>query len=247
MRYFIEASYLGTQYAGWQRQPGDPSVQQTLEEAFSLILREEIQITGCGRTDAGVHAKQYYFHFDTEQDFTADLLKRFNKYLPVDIALLDAYVVDAEANTRFDAIRRTYQYHITFQKDPLNRETVLWYPHQENLDFGLMQDLATLLLEYDAFKTFCKEGSDATHYTCQLNTAQWDFSERGAVFTISANRFLRGMVRLIVGACLQVGRGRVSVEDVRQALDAQAPLQYAESIAAHGLHLVKVDYPEGMI
>jgi tRNA pseudouridine38-40 synthase len=110
-----------------------------------------------------------------------------------------------------------------------------------------MQDLATLLLEYDAFKTFCKEGSDATHYTCQLNTAQWDFSERGAVFTISANRFLRGMVRLIVGACLQVGRGRVSVEDVRQALDAQAPLQYAESIAAHGLHLVKVDYPEGMI
>jgi len=247
MRYFVEASYRGTHYAGWQRQPSDPSVQQTLEEAFSLIFREEIQITGCGRTDARVHAKQFFFHFETAQEFPPTLLHRFNKYLPADIGLHAVYLVSDDAHARFSATRRSYQYFLTTRKDPFQVDTALWYPMAHELDQNRMQRIAELLMEYDVFKTFCKEGSDAKHYRCQLFESSWNFSEHEAVFTISANRFLRGMVRLIVGACLQAGKGKISVEDVRKALDAQAPLEYAESIAAHGLHLVAVQYPEAVL
>jgi tRNA pseudouridine38-40 synthase len=247
MRYFIEASYLGTNYAGWQRQPSDPTIQQTLEEAFSLILREEIQITGCGRTDAGVHAQQYYFHFDTEQTFTANLLRRFNKYIPADIGLRTVYLVPSDVSARFSAVRRTYRYVLKFSKDPFSEGTALWYPYSDTLDKESMEQVAQLLLQYDTFKPFCKEGSDAKHYRCQLFESSWTFSEKDAVFTISANRFLRGMVRLIVGACIQAGRGKISLDDIKSAMQDQTSLQYAESIAAHGLHLVGVEYPEDVL
>ena len=247
MRYFFKASYRGTHYAGWQRQPADPSVQQTLEEAFSLILREEIRITGCGRTDAGVHARQYYFHCDTSQAIGEDQLKRFNRYLPKDIGLHAVYPVPEDAHARFSAIRRSYAYHITFSKDPFSEDTALWYPHAQTLDRDRMKEVAALLPRYDMFKSFCKEGSDAKHFRCQLFHANWIFTDDAAVFVISANRFLRGMVRLIVGACLQVGRGKISLEDVQYALDNQLPLDAADSIAAHGLHLIEVAYPDGLL
>lgn len=245
MRYFIECSYNGTHYAGWQRQPGDLSVQQTLEEAFSLILRENIEITGCGRTDAGVHAQQYYFHFDTTQEFSSDHLYRFNRYLPQDIALHAAYHVPDEASARYDATRRTYQYYLRFAKDALAPELSLWYPYQESLDVQAMNSVASLLKQYEAFKPFCKEGSDAKHYLCKLYEAHWISTEREAIFTISANRFLRGMVRLIVGTCLQLGRGKLTIDEVRSALDSQSPMPRAESAPAQGLHLVSIEYPVG--
>ncbi len=247
MRYFIEASYHGGHYAGWQRQPNDPSVQQTLEEAFSLILREPIEITGCGRTDAGVHARQYFFHFDTAQEFTPGLLHRFNKYLPDDIGLRAAYRVADSANARFDAIRRTYRYTLSFAKDPLSAGTVLWYPRYKSLNWDVMQRIAQLLQGYDAFCPFCKEGSDTKHYLCQMFEAQWDVTDRMAIFTISANRFLRGMVRLIVGACLDAGSGKLSVEAIRQALDRQTHLTRAVSAPAHGLCLERIEYPAGIL
>ena len=247
MRYFVEASYRGTKYAGWQRQPEDLSVQQVLEEAFSLILREPIEITGCGRTDAGVHAQQFYFHFDTDHVFTPELLLRFNKYLPEDIGLHAAYRVEEEAHVRFDAVRRSYQYYLRFQKDALAGHLSHWYPYADQLNPDAMQQMAALLLEFEAFKTFCKEGSDAKHYLCRMDAAHWTFTDREAIFTITANRFLRGMVRLIVGASVQVGRGKVSLDEIRKALVQQHALTRAESAPPEGLHLVSVQYPPGTL
>lgn len=247
MRYFFQASYRGTNYAGWQRQPQDLSIQQVLEEAFSLILREEIQILGCGRTDSGVHAQQYYFHLDTEETFTPELLLRFNKYLPSDISLHTAYRVADGANARYDAVRRTYQYYLRFRKDALAGELSVWYPYFGQLDQNAMQDIAALLMKYEEFKPFCKEGSDAKHYLCKVFASQWTFTDREAIFTISANRFLRGMVRLIVGACIQAGRGIVSTDDIKSSLERQSSLPKAESAPAHGLHLVGVEYPPGLL
>lgn len=242
MRYFIECAFDGTRYAGWQRQPGDPSIQQTLEEAFALILRQEIPITGCGRTDAGVHAQQYVFHCDVEQEITPDLLARFNRYLPDDIALFSAKPVAETAHARFDAVRRTYQYYIRYAKDPLSPMLSLWYGYREALDVQVMQEVAELLKSYTAFQPFCKEGSDAKHYMCNLSEAFWTSTGDGLIFTISANRFLRGMVRLIVGASLQAGKGKLDVAEIRHALDQQSPVPRADSAPAHGLHLVRVDY-----
>lgn len=247
MRYFIECSYNGTHYSGWQRQPGDVSVQQTLEEAFTLILREEIGITGCGRTDTGVHAQQYFFHLDTKEEFTPELLNRFNKYLPEDIALYAAYRVSDEASARFDATRRTYQYYLKFNKDAMSPGLSLWYPFHDQLDIAAMHQVSALLKQYEAFKPFCKEGSDAKHYRCNLFEANWVFNEHGAIFTISANRFLRGMVRLIVGTYFQVGRGKLDISEVKNSLDQQTPMPRAESAPAHALHLVAVEYPAGIL
>lgn len=247
MRYFIECAYNGSRYSGWQRQPGDASIQQTLEEAFSLILREPIEITGCGRTDAGVHAAQYYFHFDTNQSFLPEWVYRFNRYLPEDIALYTVYSVADSASARYDAVQRTYKYYLKFEKDPLTPAISLWYPYQEKLDFIAMQNVAALLKEYEAFKPFCKEGSDAKHYRCNIFESHWDISDTEAIFTISANRFLRGMVRLIVGTCLQAGRGKLSVAEVKAALDQQIPMPRADSAPSQGLHLVEVQYPKGLL
>ena len=247
MRYFIECSYNGARYAGWQRQPDDPTVQQTLEEAFSLILREEIAITGCGRTDADVHAQQYYFHLDTNQEFTPELLYRFNKFLPEDIGLHAVHTVPDNASARFDAVRRTYQYYLKFTKDVMSPGLALWYPHKDNLNFAAMQEVSNAITQYKEFKSFCKEGSDAKHYLCDVTQARWIFTERDAILTISANRFLRGMVRLIVGACLEVGQGKLTIEEIKTALDEQTPVPRAVSAPAHALHLVSVEYPAGLL
>jgi tRNA pseudouridine38-40 synthase len=247
VRYFIECAYNGSRYSGWQRQPGEVSVQQTLEEAFSLILREPIEITGCGRTDAGVHAAQYFFHFDTSQPFLPEWMDRFNKYLPDDIALYTVYSAADSASARFDAVQRTYKYYLRFIKDPLTPATSLWYPYQEKLDFIAMQKVAALLEKYEAFKPFCKEGSDAKHYRCNIFKSHWDISDTEAIFTITANRFLRGMVRLIVGTCLQAGRGKLTIAEVTAVLDQQTPMPRADSVPPQGLHLVEVKYPDGLL
>jgi tRNA pseudouridine38-40 synthase len=218
-----------------------------MEEAFSLILREEIQIVGCGRTDAGVHAQQYYFHFDTKQEFGPEMMHRFNKYLPKDIALHAAFHVADNANARYDAVHRTYKYYIRFKKDALSPDLSLWYPYGDALDIESMRSIGALLTKYEAFKTFCKEGSDAKHYLCRDIKAKLEVTGSGMTFTISANRFLRGMVRLIVGACLQVGRGILSIEEVKTALDQQTPLPRADSAPAQGLHLVGVEYPTDLL
>lgn len=245
MRYFIELSYNGTRYSGWQKQPTSPSVQQTVEKALSTILRIPTEIVGCGRTDTGVHAQQYFLHFDFSSEFPPSFIARINKYLPPDIAFKRMLEVAPNAHARFDATHRAYEYHISFHKNPFGTNTSYHYPHAKKIDQEALQEAAQLLLKYDAFFPFCKSNSDAKTMNCRLHRCEWviDESKGQMVFYIGANRFLRGMVRLIVGMCLNVAIGKLKLETVRRALDQQTRLERSLSAPPQALYLTDIRYP----
>ena len=244
MRYFLTLAYNGTRYCGWQRQPNAPSVQATLENCFTTILREPIELTGCGRTDTGVHASYYVAHFDTTKDLPPSFLNRLNSLLPDDIVVYTCTLVADTDHARFDATTRTYAYHLSLRKDPFGGGTVWFYPQAYQLDLEKMQEVATLIKGYDAFYPFCKTHSGVDHYRCRMDEVRWELAEdqHQLIFHISANRFLRGMVRLIVGACVQVGTGQLTIEAVRAALDEQAHLPKSLSVPADGLFLTDIKY-----
>jgi len=244
MKYFAELAYRGANYVGWQKQPNGRSVQETLEDAFSTILNTEIKVVGCGRTDAGVHASQYFLHFEFEGAFPKAFLNRINKFLPKDIAVYRIFEVAPEAHARFDAYERSYVYHITFQKNPFATETTYFYSYPSRPDFEKMQAAAQLLLAYREFYPFCKSDHDANTLVCELSRSEWKHIDNQRIaFHITSNRFLRGMVRLIVGMCLNVGAGKVSLEEVKQALDQQMLLKKSTSAPPEGLFLREVKYP----
>ncbi|MFK7807393.1 MAG: tRNA pseudouridine(38-40) synthase TruA [Saprospiraceae bacterium] len=244
MRYFATISYQGTNYSGWQIQPHSPSVQEIIQKKLSTLLKSETKITGCGRTDAGVHAKGYVLHFDTEIPFDDTLLFKINKMLPNDIVFHKVTEVEPSAHTRFDANYRAYQYFIGAKKDPFNTDIVYHYPMFHKLNKDRMQAAAKLLLEYKEFTPFCKTHSDAKTMICDLHQSEWNFDKEGRmVYHIAANRFLRGMVRLIVGMCLNVGLGKVKIETVRAAMDNQTLLTKSLSAPPHGLFLMDIRYP----
>ncbi|MEM6769161.1 MAG: tRNA pseudouridine(38-40) synthase TruA, partial [Bacteroidota bacterium] len=241
-RYVLELAYNGTNYAGWQRQPNALSVEEAIDTALSLILGEKIKIVGCGRTDTGVHASYYVAHFDFAGAFPPAFLRRFNRFLADDIAILGLYAVASDFHARFHATGRGYTYRITLHKDPFRQQTVTSLPQLKGLDQEKMQAAASLLLNYTAFAPFCKTNSDAFTMNCALREARWVFTDSDWTFHISANRFLRGMVRLIVGMCLRVGEGKLSLEQVREAMDEQKRLPKPWSAPANGLFLSAVDY-----
>jgi tRNA pseudouridine38-40 synthase len=243
MRYFLELAYNGSRFCGWQRQPNAPSVQQTIEEVFSMMLRQKIDITGCGRTDTGVHARQYFAHFDFEGDFPKLFLERANKLVGKDIALRKTIAVPDDAHTRFNATSRSYQYILSFQKSPFFTETEWFFEQKHRLDTEKMQKAAELLRGYTAFAPFCKTHSDAQTMNCRITQSEWIFADDGALFNISANRFLRGMVRLIVGMCINVGLGQLTLDDVQEALENQTPLKKSYSVPPTGLFLTDIKYP----
>lgn len=244
MRYFSELAYRGTNYNGWQRQPNAPSVQQAIEEAMATILGAAIEVVGCGRTDTGVHASQYFMHFDWEGSLPKEFLRRLNKLLPADVAIRSIYEVAPDAHARFDAVRRSYEYHIVLDKNPFGEDTTWHFPFFDKLDLENVQSAAALLLQYKEFQPFCKSNTDVHTMECTLFRSEWVFDEkaRRLVFHISANRFLRGMVRLIVGMCLNVGLGKVSIDEVRQALEQQSLLKKSWSVPPNGLFLTEVLY-----
>lgn len=243
MRWKIHLNYLGTVYCGWQRQPGDPSVQQTLEEAFSLILRQPVEIVGCGRTDTGVHARNYIAHADIQDAEPTDkLLYQINAVLPQDIALQSIEETDANFHARFDAVERHYQYYIHFYKDPFARNQSYYFQHHAELDQAAMQEASSMLLMYQHFQPFCKTGSDADHFKCNMTESKWTFDKDHAVYSIKANRFLRGMVRLVVGANLNVGLGKITVDQLSESMDLQILVPHAWSVPAEGLFLENVWY-----
>jgi tRNA pseudouridine38-40 synthase len=243
-RYFLELAYNGTRLSGWQRQLNAPSVQSTIEDALRLILRQPLlEIVGCGRTDTGVHAAEYFAHFDFEGDFPTSFLERANKLVGTDIVLKAVHEVEPEAHARFDAVRRSYNYHLIFQKNPFATETAWHFPFAKRLDREKMQKTADLLRGYAEFAPFCKTNSDAQTMLCDISEAEWIFTGDGAIFTISSNRFLRGMVRLVVGACVNVGLGQSTLDDVKHALDTQTPLIKSYSVPPTGLFLSRVVYP----
>ena len=243
MRWRITLSYVGSAYAGWQRQPGDLTVQQVLEEAMRTILRQPVDVVGCGRTDTGVHARHYVAHADVVDTEPSDkLVYQLNAVLPSDVAVHLIEAADPEFHARFDAKERQYKYYLHFQKDPF-LNGLSWYLHQHGLiDWSKTNEAASLLLQYNQFKPFCKTGSDADHYTCQLMESVWDVHEHQAVYTVRANRFLRGMVRLIVGACINAGLGKITLDELKESLDQQSPLAHAWSVPAEGLYLERVGY-----
>lgn len=245
MRYFAELAYNGTRYCGWQRQSNALSVQERLEDAMSTILGGKIETTGCGRTDAGVHASQYFAHFDWEGAIPNGFSGRLNRLLPPDIALYRVFEAAPDAHARFDAVLRSYEYRILLRKDPFYAETAWHFPFFSRLNLDKVQYAAGLLMEYESFFPFCKSETDAKTMRCALSRSEWILDERAGRFTfhISSDRFLRGMVRLIVGMCLNVGLGQVSIDEVRQALEMEQRLQKSYSVPPNGLFLTEVRYP----
>ncbi len=243
MKYFAELSYKGTNYCGWQKQPDEASVQETLEDGFSTLLGKIIDITGCGRTDTGVHAKQYFIHFVFNGEFPENFLRRLNKYLPPDISIYRIFEVAPNAHARYDAYHRAYEYHVELNKNPFTQDTALFFSYPQPLDLDAMQTAAKLLLDYDEFFPFCKTKTDVKTMKCELKRAEWVKNNDKLVFHIASNRFLRGMVRLIVGMCLNVGLGKVSLEEVKTAMDKQERLKKSYSVPPQGLFLTDIRYP----
>ncbi len=244
MRYFTELAYNGTNYNGWQKQQNAASVQETIEKAFSTILGATIEVVGCGRTDTGVHASQYFMHFDFDGKFPEAFLNRVNKFLPKDIVIRQIFETGEKAHARFDAVRRSYEYHLFFEKNPFEIDTAWHFPFAEKPKFELVQEAAALLMNFEEFAPFCKTHSDAKTMQCNLMRSVWVTDEKTGrwVYHISANRFLRGMVRLVVGMCLNVGLGKISLDSVRQSMANQTPLEKSWSVPPHGLFLTEVKY-----
>ena len=243
MRYFLEIAYDGGRFHGWQVQPNAISVQEVLEDCLSKILREPISTTGSGRTDTGVHASQQFVHFDTNKELdTEQIIFRLNRILPDDIAAITLQLVSSEAHARFDAFARTYHYHITLKKNPFKRHHAYYLNREVNVDN--MNKAAAILLKYEDFTTFSKVKGDTKHYRCNMYEAAWTLQGEELMFTIRANRFLRGMVRLIVGALVDVGRGKITVETFENIIISQDRSKASGAAPAEGLYLAKVEYPE---
>lgn len=242
MRYFIWFSYDGTNYHGWQLQPNGKTVQAELQRTLSLLLREEIRVTGAGRTDTGVHARQMAAHFDTNVIFEPDILvKKLNGVLPSDISVEKVEKVSEELHARFSATARTYHYYIHIKKNPFRRHHSLETHYK--LNFSLMNEAACILMEYEDFSAFCKAGSDVRTTICHVKVAQWrQTSDDTWYFEITANRFLRNMVRAVVGTLIEVGRGRMSVDEFREVIEGGRRAQAGESMPAHALFLEKIEY-----
>ncbi|MEL6866228.1 MAG: tRNA pseudouridine(38-40) synthase TruA [Bacteroidota bacterium] len=248
MRYFAELAYKGTAYVGWQKQPGQLSLQSVIEQSLSKILRGKTEVVGCGRTDAGVHARHYVLHFDHEGECPESFLRRLNKVLPDDIAFSSMRQVKAHAHARYAAYSRSYEYHLLYHKDPFQRDTAYYFPMAHQLDVEKLNWAAALLLDYEEFFPFCKSNTDVKTMRCELKRSEWEMleRERHLVFHIQANRFLRGMVRLIVGMCLNVATGKLSLEMVKQAMDRQERMTKSLSVPAQGLYLTDIRYPDSL-
>lgn len=245
MRYFLEIAYNGSRFCGWQRQPNAVSVQEVIENSLQILLQEKIETIGCGRTDAGVHASKFYLHFDTNNPKIENNIPRLNKLVGNDIAVRSIRIVEADAHARFDAEKRSYEYIITGKKDPFNQETKYYLHNANEFDIELLQKTASLFLNYRSFFPFCKTGSDNTSVDCLLYESYWKIDEQNQqyIYVVSANRFLRGMVRLLVGACLSVASGLLTYDDVKNAMDQQIRLKKSQSVPPQGLYLCEIIYP----
>lgn len=245
MRYFIALSYNGKHYHGWQTQPNAITVQQTIEQALSTLLREKVSVLGAGRTDAGVHARMMYAHFDSNVDFkTNTLASQLNSYLPSDIAIKDIRAVIPEAHARFDALKRSYTYWLVQDKDPFLNDYA--YCVRADLDIEVMNNAASVLLETEDFQCFSKSNTDVKTYICDVSKAYWQQQDSLLVFNITADRFLRNMVRAVVGTLLEVGRGRCSIDQFKQILESKDRRKAGVSVPAKGLYLTRVEYPENI-
>lgn len=245
-RYFIELAYDGTDFHGWQIQPNATTVQELLDDALSTVLREPIETTGCGRTDTGVHAREFFAHFDSQSlvighPSLVKAVDSLNAILPSSIAVKRIIPVPAEAHARFDATSRSYEYHVHFEKDPfkVNHSWRL----RDKPDIALMNAAARIIMEHTDFSCFSKSNTQTYTNNCKITRAEWVYSEQCLVFHISADRFLRNMVRAIVGTLMLVGRKEIQPEDVRAIIESKNRSNAGTSVPACGLYLTEVKYP----
>lgn len=246
-RYFIELAYNGTRFCGWQVQPNATSVQEQLEKALSTICREKISVTGAGRTDTGVHAQLMVAHFDSGIKGLEhpDFCYKLNSFLNNDISIFKIYKVKADAHARFDAISRTYYYHISLVKDPFAQDTAWYFKHK--LDVSKMNEACKVLFEYIDFTSFSKLHTDVKTNNCKIFRAEWKEEGDKIVFVISADRFLRNMVRAIVGTMVEVGQGKISVDDFRSIIEKKDRGSAGVSVPAQGLFLTGIEYPGNIV
>lgn len=241
-RYFLEVFYRGVAYAGFQVQENAVTIQSEVEQAMAIYFREKITLTGSSRTDAGVHARQNYFHFDTELAVPVRAIYNLNAILPADIAIRRLVRVRPGSHCRFDALWREYEYTIYQAKDPFLADRGYYYPYTLNLD--LLQEVAMILPEYRDFTSFSKRNSQVKTFQCQILHSGWEVGEGYWLYRVRANRFLRGMVRGLVGTMLQVGRGKITADDFRKVVAARDCTKADFSVPGHGLQLVCVKYPD---
>jgi tRNA pseudouridine38-40 synthase len=245
LRYFIELSYNGGAYHGWQNQPTAISVQEVLEKALSTLLKQTIGVVGAGRTDTGVHASQMFAHFDTEVNFEeGQLTYKLNSYLPKDIAIHNVFKVKANIHARFEALSREYLYRITLKKNVFTSGNALYV--KQDLDVEKMQEASKILFQYKNFQCFSKTNTDVKTYHCDIMQADWFFKEEELHFIIKADRFLRNMVRAIVGTMINIGIGKLEVEDLHAIIASKNRSKAGYSVPAHALYLTHVEYPNGI-
>jgi len=242
-RFFMYLSYDGANYNGWQIQPNGITIQEKLEKALSTLLRAEISIVGAGRTDAGVHARKMVAHFDAdiESDALQPLADKMNAFLPSDIAIEKIVEVKPEAHARFDALSRQYRYYITTKKDPFKVD--IYYRYNGELNLKSMNECAEILFEFEDFSSFSKSHTDVKTNNCKIIFAKWDKIGDDYIFTIKADRFLRNMVRAIVGTLLEAGRGRLDQRGMGRIIRAKDRRVAGTSVPGHALFLEDIEYP----
>jgi len=246
-RYFIHMAYNGSRYHGYQIQPHSDSVQQTLEQCLSLKMGHTVAITGCGRTDTGVHARNYYAHFDSEYEITdvEVLANQLNAFLPNDIVIYRIWPVSPEAHARFSALSRTYHYYITRTKNPFHIDDAFFL--YGDLDVPKMQEAAEILFDYEDFTSFSKVHTQVKTNNCHIMEARWFEQDDLLVFRVKADRFLRNMVRAIVGTLLEIGKGRMTLDEFRAVIERKDRCEAGTSVPAHALFLEEVDYPDDIV
>ena len=248
-RYFLKLAYKGTRFSGWQIQPDSLTVQECIQKALATILQQEILLTGCGRTDAGVHATCFFAHFDCNHSslhLDSSFLYSLNSLLPEDIAIHKVLPVKQDAHARFHAISRSYIYKCSLRKDPFRTDTHLCLPSMPNL--SAMEVAANILPDYENFKSFSKTHTDVKHYLCDIEEAKWEYIKEKdeLLFTITANRFLRNMVRAIVGTLLDIGREKYKPEQIHTIIQSRNRSKAGASAKAKGLYISNVTYPESL-
>jgi len=244
LRTFLHIGYKGTNYHGWQRQPNVISIQQTIEAALSKMLHKDITVVGCGRTDAGVHASQYFLHFDFDEKPNYDIVYRLNKILPEDIAIFEAIEVDAAAHTQYDATKRTYNYLVHFKKDPFLQDISSYYD-LEQIDFEKMKAAVNLIPQFKDFRSFCKSPDVYKHTNCEVAHAKLFLNKKKdrMRIEITSNRFVRGMIRLLVLRLIEIGKGKLDIETFKSYLSAEVELPFKTYAYPQGLYLSKIVYP----
>ncbi len=243
MRYFIKLAYKGTDFHGWQTQPNADSIQEHIQKALSILLKKPIEIIGAGRTDTGVHAIQYFAHFDTDHEINeAETSYKLNALLPHTIVIHQIFKVKEDAHARFDATSRSYEYRILLENNPFLLETT-WQLSHRTFDVNAMNQAANILVLHTDFKAFSKSKTDVKNYLCTLSKAYWTLEGNHLTFHISANRFLRNMVRSIVGTLLEVGEGKKTISEFEQVINSQNRQEAGLSVPAKGLFLTEIVYP----